>query len=532
MLDPVAFGALIKRKRGEARLTQETLAGDVFGDSTRKADISRIENGRVTPQEATIQKLCDALAISAAETEHIRQARPAAEQLANIPALSREELQNLGARFELEGAFSLPDDELRRLLTLKADEHRVLKAEVDSIDDRLKRLSNLKAAAQDAIARVDLDEVEELLSRVQEVELEEAAKTAELRANNALLRGRVNQAFRILCAAADSFGSVDPLEPARRRIQAANKAFPMLYDHGLRYGGDGLTKSAEIIQQVLTVDLREQDAKLWAVGQNNLALALQNKGNRTNGPQGATRLAEAVSAYRAALQVLTRSDYPVDWAITQNNLGIALRNQGIRTDGPRGAQLFSEAVDAYREALEICTRSDHPLDWAMTQNNLGITLGDQGNSTTGPTGAKLLAEAVHVFRAALEIYSRADHSVNWAMTQNNLGNALQNQAIRTDGPQGATLSTEAVAAYRAALEVRTREDHPVQWAMTQKNLSIALHSRASRIDASYPHTDLTSACAAANRALEVFDPEHMSFEYVETTRVRDAILADLEALSD
>ncbi|MEP2268386.1 MAG: helix-turn-helix transcriptional regulator, partial [Marinomonas sp.] len=267
-MDRIAFGALIKRKRGEARLTQETLAGDVFGDPGRKADISRIENGHTKPQEATIQKLCDVLKISAAEMEPIRQARPAAEQLANIPALSREDLQNLAARFELDGVYTMPDGELRRLLTLKADEHRALKSEVDNIDDGLIRLSNLKAAAQDAIARVNLDEVEDLLSRVQEVELEEAAKTAELRANNALLRGRVDQAYRILCAAADSFAAVDLLEPARRKILGYAEK---IMRHDMRFGGAGLPLSVEMMRQTATDDLRSLNAWLWAAGKNTEA---------------------------------------------------------------------------------------------------------------------------------------------------------------------------------------------------------------------------------------------------------------------
>ena len=126
-MDLIALGALIRAKRGQAKITQETLALDVFGDSTRKGDISRIENGKVTPQEATLQKLCDALSISEAEMLPIRTARRADEQLANIPSLSREELQNLSARFELENAFTADDTELRRQLTIMADEFRTLK---------------------------------------------------------------------------------------------------------------------------------------------------------------------------------------------------------------------------------------------------------------------------------------------------------------------------------------------------------------------------------------------------------------------
>jgi len=53
--------------------------------------------------------------------------------------------------------------------------------------------------------------------------------------------------------------------------------------------------------------------------------------------------------------VYTRDDHPVDWAMTQNNLGIALQDQGIRTDGAKGADLLADAVTAYRAALEVYT---------------------------------------------------------------------------------------------------------------------------------------------------------------------------------
>ncbi|MGF1508393.1 MAG: hypothetical protein ACFB9M_02700 [Myxococcota bacterium] len=104
--------------------------------------------------------------------------------------------------------------------------------------------------------------------------------------------------------------------------------------------------------------------------QNNLGNALREQGIRTGGAEGAGLLAEAVTAYRNALEVRTRAALPQDWATTQNNLGNALSEQGIRTGGPEGAGLLAEAVTAYRNALEVYTRDALPQDWAMTQSNL------------------------------------------------------------------------------------------------------------------------------------------------------------------
>jgi len=525
LLDVVAFAALIIRKRGEAKLTQETLALDVFGDSARKADISRLENARVPkPQEATVQKICAALNISAAEMEPIRQSRLSAAQLDHIPTLSREELENIAARFEIEGVFDRSDTDLRHLLTQKATEYRALKAEVDGIEDGLKRLSNLKAAAQDAIARIDLEEVEEILSRVQEVEKEEAAKTAELRAENALLRGKVDQAYALYCDAADSFRVINPLEPARRRIL---RYCEPLWKHGLRYGGPGLQRAEEIVQDLLEDSLKQADPTLWAAGQNAYAVMLQNQGIRTDGAKGADLLADAVTAYRAALEVRTRDDHPLQWATTQNNLAAALQDQGTRTDAAKGADLLADAVTAYGDALKVRTRGDHPVDWAATQNNLAIALRNQGTRTDGAKGADLLAGAVTAYRDALKVYTRDDHPVQWAITQNNLAIALQNQGTRTDGAKGADLL--AVTAYRDALKVRTRDDRPVQWADTQQNIAVALRQTAAHDSCTDPASALAQALTAVDAALTVYDPEHMSLHHAKATELRAEILAQLDA---
>ena len=240
MLDVTGFAALIKRKRGEARLTQETLALDVFGDAARKADISRLENAKTAnPQEATVQKICQALNISTAEMEPLRQSRPSAAQLDNIPSLNREALQNLAARFNIENSFELSDEALRKELTKRADEFRALNSEVDAIPETMRNLANLKAAAQNAINRVDLEEVENLMAKVHETELDEAAKSAEIRANTALLRGKVKDAYLYLSAAADSFAAIDPTAPAHKRLEYED----ILYAHGLRFGQTPKTTS-------------------------------------------------------------------------------------------------------------------------------------------------------------------------------------------------------------------------------------------------------------------------------------------------
>ena len=71
------------------------------------------------------------------------------------------------------------------------------------------------------------------------------------------------------------------------------------------------------------------------------------------------------------MPIAPRDRFPLDWAGTQNNLGNALAMLGERESG---TARLAEAVAAFRAALEVLTRHRVPLDWAKTQNNLGNAL--------------------------------------------------------------------------------------------------------------------------------------------------------------
>jgi tetratricopeptide (TPR) repeat protein len=106
--------------------------------------------------------------------------------------------------------------------------------------------------------------------------------------------------------------------------------------------------------------------------------------------------------------VYTRETLPQDWAMTQNNLGNALRDQGIRTGGERGTQLLAEAVAAYRQALEVRTRETLPLQWAQTHNNLAeayVALKNWSNAAASYANVlQVYPDAEEAYRTASSIY--------------------------------------------------------------------------------------------------------------------------------
>lgn len=318
--------------------------------------------------------------------------------LANLEGQSTADLRIVAAAFEEYALHEKPA--LIKFLTQKAEEYRRYRAQIDGLDERVAAIANLKDAAQDAAARLDFDEVETLLSRVDEVETEIATEIKEARATNALLRNRPEKAFQILSAAADSFASIDPLEPANRRLTYAIQ----LYDHGLRYGGPGLILTVQMNKDALSHLDISTAPDLWASAQNNLALALKGQGKRTGGAAGTELLAEAVTACCEALTVRTRDEHPVDWATTQNNLANARQEQGSRTDGAAGADLLAEAATAYRDALTVRTRDEQPVHWARTQENLAVSKLARAEHEATPDPAAHLRTALTHVEAALSVF--------------------------------------------------------------------------------------------------------------------------------
>jgi len=131
--------------------------------------------------------------------------------------------------------------------------------------------------------------------------------------------------------------------------------------------------------------------------QMNLGAALEMLGEWEG---GTARLEEAVTAYRAALEVRTRERVPLDWAMTQMNLGNALETLGERE---AGTARLEEAVTAYRAALEERTRERTPLDWEVTQYALGTALRALGERESATVRLETLQEAVVAWDACLTV---------------------------------------------------------------------------------------------------------------------------------
>ena len=144
---------------------------DGAGGEKRKADVLKLEQGKsAKPNAATQKKFRDALGITTDEVAEIAQKLSSKEQLENLDSLSRDQLIELAKLFEAEQPEVMSDQALFTFLIQKAEENRDRKTITDELDEQMSAIANLKIAAQDAATKLNFDEVEDLLSRVDVVE--------------------------------------------------------------------------------------------------------------------------------------------------------------------------------------------------------------------------------------------------------------------------------------------------------------------------------------------------------------------------
>jgi tetratricopeptide (TPR) repeat protein len=277
-----------------------------------------------------------------------------------------------------------------------------------------------------------------------------------------------------------------------------------------------------------------EKAPRWPRARNDLARFLVWRGTVIDPEKGKGKLLEAANLCLRTLAFTKLEDSPRDWAMTQNNFGNALGNLGIRSsarEGREGREQLEVAVSAYRSALEVMTREDLPEDWARTQYNLGTALSDLGIRSKGSLGREELDAAVAAYRSALEVRTEKGMPEDWAMTQNALGNALSNLGIRSDGDEAREYLEAAVAAYRNALKVRTQELSPEDWATSQNNLGTALTDLGAHSDEDEARGYLEAAVAAYRSALKVRSREELPQEWATTLNNLVDALTELAGVS-
>jgi hypothetical protein len=417
---------------------------------------------------------------------------------------SRDQMEALANRFGIAAIYDLSDAALRDALEKKAEEYRAYRAADEALGARILELAKLRTAAQDAAARLDFEEVEAWLARVDELQTEIAAEAKRLRAENALLRGRTEDGFHFFAAAADTLATLDPTEAAARRVDFAHR----LQTHSVRYGGTGSVYAEQTLNCALEVLSEVNTPMLWAMAQFGLANACQTQGARSSGPKSEIILDRSVSASDLSLRVLTKSTHPEAWAAVRSARANSLLIIGRNRPDQSGVALLLEAICDYRSCLIV---SKHPRMRATAYSNIANVLQHLGEIAPEPDKATYLSRSLRAANAVFRYTDGKEFEELRAITKTNQGVALGLLARHAvDEIDYREHLTAAIKAYDDALQFFREETYPIEWARANANLGIAHEDIARGLTLPEARLHLRKSEEHLGKALTAFRQDHLA----------------------
>ena len=145
----------------------------------------------------------------------------------------------------------------------------------------------------------------------------------------------------------------------RLYITLAEQALPLNIPEAMNLYRKAIKVNHRILDTE-TDSLKRADAKFRVGNAYRYLSGVRNK---------EANITKAIKAYKEALTVHTKKDFPVDYAMTQNNLGSAyhylseVRNKKAN---------ITKAIKALKEALTVYTKKDFPIRHAQVKQNLEL----------------------------------------------------------------------------------------------------------------------------------------------------------------
>lgn len=476
------FGALVKQRRGQEGYTQQQLAVLAFGDERAKSRISELENGHViNPQQRLIDALIVALDLSEDDLAACR--KPAVPALpagfAETVGLTEEVIEAISWSFSSRYPQATPQ-QYQEFLRNKAEEIAQLQARIGALGEVNERVSNIVAAASDAIEHGRFDEADRLLEDAEEIQfqhhtLSEVRKQLRIRSARgeaALLKGAPKEAYEHFHAAALYIEPFDAIESSKHR-QAMYINF---FTHSIRAGGTGMEYVIKLIEKNLDVYNGSEFPQERAKTLNNLALAQARLASQLIGRERYDAYAKCIETYQTIEKTINRFENPITWSQLKNNLGIAYQNQCIRLSLDEELAGYRKAIKEYEAALEILHKEKDKIEVARTSLNLGSALFAIGEKTEGRSGESSLEKAASSLTVSSRIFEANGKTNELSSASYNLGNVYNALGRRKSGNAAKALLERSVDSFRVSLDYRPRSTHPEPWATAKKNIGLTLEA--------------------------------------------------------
>jgi tetratricopeptide (TPR) repeat protein len=219
----------------------------------------------------------------------------------------------------------------------------------------------------------------------------------------------------IRAAEADIGVALDLARPVSSLL-AAQLALTMAETRAERLGPDPI--AIQYLREAMELLKGSGLSELYAQVALSLGMRYQEISRSQRGP-----LLEAAKCYQEALRTFNRVEHPELYALAQNNLALAYLAMPL-TEASDQLRM-GIAVQALREALTVYTREQYPAQWASARLNQANALQYMPSGNTEGH----LAEAVEIYEELLGARDPQADPLGYARILANQGNALAHLGI-------------------------------------------------------------------------------------------------------
>ena len=293
---------------------------------------------------------------------------------------------------------------------------------------------------------------------------------------------RVDVADRLVASAATT--NIAPTRPGSEALLAA------------------IVSYREALASLPEDDLHTQRAEIHG----KLGLALAALVELLSPSERRERLDEALTEFKAALELITKDDEPESFGASSFNIAAIRRRQAELVPPAERAYYLTEAVRHLRNVLHIPRYVADTVRHSVALGTLALVTGDQADFLGEEAKQTKWAEAVDMLRQALAVTTPAASPHHYASVQSDLSNALRMEAREVDSKPGRqALLADGESMARAAAKALDASATPSRYANAQVNLGLILLDRAQLTNRTEAMLMLAEASDAFKEALKVND---------------------------
>jgi hypothetical protein len=197
--------------------------------------------------------------------------------------------------------------------------------------------------------------------------------------------------------------------------------------------------------------------------------------------------AKAVSLYTMVRENCSETKLPHFYAISGSNLASIYSDRKFARSEEEYYANLENGLRLQNSALQLISKTDEPIEWGILQHNIGHSYTDFFKMQTDKHLSMIVIDkAIHHLELSFQVRDSTDMLQYWIASCRSLGEALIERSMHQPNPQAAIDLRSSYDLLSGAASKISETEHPNQWAEIQKQLARCADQRLRLTSQEFP----------------------------------------------